>query len=198
MFIAFEGPDNTGKSTTAASLATDNVGLYNATKSMHESMREDYATWHDVEPDTVATYDRIDWFSHMVYRLALPDREWNDERPRTVFAMPDTHLVLFTHHPQLAEFTADEVVDTPIGKVNPMYYYFGDYFMKLNKQVEFSLFRSVTMIEVVNDQKNDVYLWKPYAFSSPIGDIVDNIGAVTLVTDPESLLDFLRYVEHVS
>lgn len=194
MFIAFEGPDFTGKSTTAAKLAHDNVALYNATKPMHEQNRRQYAD----SPELPVTYDRIDWFSHMVYRLALPDREWNDDRPRTVFAMPDTHLVVFTHHPQLAEFRADEVVDTPIGKVNPMYYYFADYFMRLNKQTEFSLFKSVTLIEVTNDQQNQIYVWKPYAFSSRIGDIVDNIDQITQVVDPDSLLEFLRYVDHVS
>lgn len=194
MFIAFEGPDNVGKSTSATKLAHDGVAVYNATKPAHHG----YQLLGFAESELPVTYDRIDWFSHMVYRLALPDREWNDERPRTVFAMPDTHLVVFTHHPQLAEFTADEVVDTPIGKVNPMYYYFGDYFLRLNQQTDFSLFKSVTLIEVVNDAKNGVYIWRPYAFSSRIGDIVDNVDKITEVTDPESLLEFLRYVDHVS
>ena len=194
MFIAFEGPDNVGKSTTAATLAHDEVAVYNVTKQRHDLTKALF----DYSEDLVWTYDRIDWFTHMVYRLALPDREWSDERVRTVFAMPDTHLVVFTHHPQLADFKADEVVDTPISKVNPMYYYFGDYFLKLNKQLDFSLFKSVSMIEVVNDPENDIYLWKLYAFSSAVGDLSEEFAEASNVKDPQSLLNFLSYVEHVS
>ena len=39
MFIAFEGPDNTGKSTSAANLASDGVAVYNATKGLHRQLQ---------------------------------------------------------------------------------------------------------------------------------------------------------------
>lgn len=163
MFIAFEGPDNVGKSTSAARLdMSGQASAYNITKALHaEHVKE-------AEPDSVVCYDRIDWFTHMVYRLALPDRDWNDDRPRTVFAMPDTHLVVKLHHPQLADFTADEVVDTPIGLVNPTYFYFADFFTGLNEERDFALFKSITLIEVVNTKED--YSQRVASFSSPVTD----------------------------
>lgn len=191
IFIAFEGPDNVGKSTSAASLSYDGKPIYNATKEAHSDLKEELGL---EERDLVVTYDRIDWFSHMVYRLALPDREWNDARPRTVFAMPDTHLVIKLHHPDLADFTADEVVDTPIAKVNPMYYYFGDYFMHLNEQQDFALFKTVSLVEVRNNVADGTYSQRLVQFSSPAFEF----GSVAerLVTDDDSLLELLRHEEH--
>lgn len=189
MFIAFEGPDNVGKSTSAHRLDCAGQPDYNATKEMHA---ENVAAFQG-EPGMPHTYDRIDWFSHMVYRLALPDREWNDARPRTVFAMPDTHLVVKLHHPQMADFIADEVVNTPIAEVNPVYYYFADYFMHLNAQRDFALFKSVSIIEVLNNQNNGTYSQRLVEFSSPVFDF----GSVAerLVDSDESLLELLRHEE---
>lgn len=163
MFIAFEGPDNVGKSTSAAALSAD-PPIYNATKERHAGEQVDILT----DPGIVVCYDRIDWFSHMVYRLALPDREWNDPRVRTVFAMPDTHLVVKLHRPDLADFTADEVVDTPIAIVNATYFYFADFFTRLNEQRDFALFKTISMIEVENTPEG--YSQRLASFSSPITD----------------------------
>lgn len=187
MFIAFEGPDNTGKSTSAANLSTIGTAHYNATKTMHAELTLD----PDMCSEDIITYDRIDWLSHMVYRLALPDRDWNDDRPRTVFAMPDTHLVFKIHHPDHADFTADEVVDTPIKMVNRIYYHQADYLAGLNRMMGYKLFMSVTIIEVINDgvsyvqrvidHDSEKFEW---ATASP-----------GLVHDDETLVEFLRYVE---
>lgn len=188
MFIAFEGPDNVGKSTSAANLAHDGVALYNATKEMHQRQQEEQRIYPEYVP---ITYDRIDWFSHMVYRLALPDRDWNDDRPRTVFAMPDTHLVVKLHRPDLADFTADEVVNTPIVKVNPMYYYFADFFMNLNHARNFELFRSVSILVVANTGEG--YSQRMAAFSSRTLD--ESSARAQLVNSDESLLELLHHVE---
>lgn len=162
MFIAFEGPDNAGKSTSARNLDYLGEPTYNATKRLHEG-------WQNQDlGEVVHTYDRIDWFSHMVYRLALPDRDWNDDRPRTVFAMPDTHLVVKLHRPDLADFTADEVVDTPIANVNMLYYYFADFFARLNSQQNYSLFKTVSIIQVVNTP--DEFSQSLVMFDSPVTD----------------------------
>ena len=189
MFIAFEGPDNTGKSTSAASLTSFDSPIYNATKANHAGAIQ--AMGGDL--GLVQTFDRIDWFSHMVYRLALPDREWNDERPRTVFSMPDTHLVVKMHHPQLAEFTADEVVDTPIGKVNPMYYYFADFFMGLNKERGYDMFKSISIMEVMNNPNGGTFSQRLKAFDSPVLEWSD--VAHLEVDSDESLLKLLRDVD---
>lgn len=186
MFIAFEGPDNTGKSTSAANLSSDRAGLYNVTKLSHGAMQR-----FGTEPSMVVAYDRIDWFSHMVYRLALPDHEWNDERPRTVFAMPDTHLVIKLHHPQLAELIADELYETgTLAKVNPLYYYFSDFFMHLNENRDYALFKTVSMMEVLNDPRHGTFSQRLVAFSSPVmgwADITEEINS------DESLLELLRH-----
>jgi len=189
MFIAFEGPDNTGKSTSAANLATDGVALYNATKSMHDANRKVFSD------DLPVTYDRIDWFSHMVYRLALPEHEWNDERPRTVFAMPDTHLVVKLHHPQFVELIEDELYESKtVSRVNPMYWYFADFFRALNEQQEFALFKTVSIIEVVNDPRNPgTFSQQLKVFSSPVTGMEEVQSQARRVVDDESLLDLLRY-----
>lgn len=186
MLIAFEGPDNTGKSTSAASLTHNHQVIYNATKENHALARQDLQG----EQDLVQCFDRIDWFSHMVYRLALPDRDWNDARNRTVFAMPDTHLVIKIHHPDLANFTADEVVDTPVGKVNPVYYYFADFFTGLNEEREYELFKTVSIIEVCNDIKFAPYSQRLVAFSSPAIGVLDALERG--VNSDDSLLELLR------
>jgi hypothetical protein len=192
MFIAFEGPDNVGKSTSAANLAWDGIALYNATKDMHQRQREEMELYPNSGP---VTYDRIDWFSHMVYRLALPDREWNDDRVRTVFAMPDTHLVVKLHRPDLADFTAEEVVDTPIAQVNPVYYHFATWIMGLNRFKDYSLFKSVSLVEVCNSP-DSTYSQQLRDFdSAAVG--FDPILHSNIRSD-EKLLDFLRYVEHTS
>lgn len=193
MFIAFEGPDNTGKSTSALNLDCAGQPGYNVTKEMHELNVADWNLDGDAANDLMPhTYDRIDWFTHMVYRLALPDREWNDPRNRTVFAMPDTHLVVKLHRPDLANFTADEVVDTPIKHVNPMYWYFAEFMMNLNRTRDFSLFRSVTIMEVANEPGQ--YRQRVAMFDSRTMD--ESSALARVVHDDATLLELLQSVNH--
>lgn len=187
MFIAFEGPDNVGKSTSAANLASDGVAVYNATADLHKGLQ------HPDEAGIVVTYDRIDWLTHMVYRLALPDREWNDSRVRTVFAMPDTHLVLKLHRADLANFTADEVVDTPIARVNPTYWSVVDMLARLNAFQNYTLFKSISMIEVANT--GDSYSQQMVWHDNPSWSGYDGNILARLVTNDTDLLNFLQDVE---
>jgi hypothetical protein len=186
MFIAFEGPDNTGKSTSAKALSYNGEPVYNATKDNHKTAVDDiYNT-----PELVTTFDRIDWFSHMVYRLALPDHEWNDERPRTVFSMPDTHLVVKLHEPNLALAIEDELYSSgKVAQVNPVYYYFADFFTGLNEERNYSMFKTISIVEVFNDVKSGTFSQRLAAFSSPVLSLED-------VYQPEFtdqyLLDILR------
>lgn len=188
MFIAFEGPDNVGKSTAAAKLASDEVAVYNITRDAHLAFAADYT-----EPDIVVTYDRIDWLTHMVYRLALPTRNWNDDRPRTVFAMPDTHLVVKLHNPDTVPSTDEEegYKDGQPLRVNRMYWYFTDFLMNLNRANSYELFKSVSIIEVTNtaqgfSQRLADHDSPAFGFGSVYQGAVD--------TD-ERLLGFLRYVD---
>lgn len=186
MLIAFEGPDNTGKSTGATTLSTSGQAIYNATKMNHAH------TGTFVGPGDVQCFDRIDWFTHMVYRLSMPERDWNDERPRTVFAMPDTHLVVKMHRPDLAPLIDDELYETgKLALVNPMYYYFSDFFMKLNEARDYDLFKTVSIVEVSNDPRDGSFSQVLKAFSSPI---LKWPGSEHAHTD-EGLLELLRYEE---
>lgn len=194
MLIAFEGPDNVGKSTSAAQLSYNGQPIYNATKENHRAAQLDLSNT-TVEPNLVQTFDRIDWFSHMVYRLALPDREWNDDRVRTVFGMPDTHLVVKLHRPDTSDFTADEVVDTPIKHVNETYYLGVDFLGKLNYAHDYNLFKSITVMEVVN--VDGEYQQRIVHHDNPSSDTTDPDRHMlwNLVDSNEALLEFLHRVD---
>jgi len=191
MLIAFEGPDNVGKSTSAMNLTHDGRSIYNATIANYHEARQDLID--SQETDLVVCFDRIDWFSHMVYRLALPGREWNDVRPRTVFAMPDTHLVVKLHHPDLANFTADEIVDTPIAQVNPMYRDQAEFLAAINKSRGYNLFKTVSIIEVLHDQQTGSYSQHLVMFDSPV--FQWGAAAARMVDSDERLLELLQYDE---
>ncbi|QZD98634.1 thymidylate kinase [Microbacterium phage Jemerald] len=190
MLIAFEGPDEVGKSTSAKALTSFDSPIYNATKTNHRLAQQAIGGAHDL----VQTFDRIDWLSHMVYRLALPAHEWNDDRPRTVFAMPDTHLVLKMHRPGSIIEAADEPGYSPdkVAAANEMYYYQIDFLMNLNRVKDYSLFKTVSIIEVTNDQKNGTFSQHLVAFDSPTNGWSRDVLLHRLVDSDLSLLDFLR------
>lgn len=193
MFIAFEGPDNVGKSTSARALTYNHEPIYNATKDNYLGAKRELAQ----EPDLVQCWDRIDWFSHMVYRLGLPEHEWNDDRPRTVFAMPDTHLVIKIHHPELALLISDELYTSgKVAEVNPMYYYFADFFMALNRTRDYSLFKTVSIVEVSNNPEEGTFTQRLTAFDSPTSGWDRDMRALSrTVNSDETLLAFLREEE---
>ena len=189
MFIAFEGPDKTGKSTSANKLDMSGKATYNVTKELHAQVVRDLPG----DPDTVICYDRIDWFTHMVYRLSMPDREWNDPRVRTVFAMPDTHLVFKIHHPDLAPLIDDELYERgKLSLVNPMYYYFADFLIALNRARDYQLFKTISAIEVSNDPRDGSFSQKMVIFDSPTNGHTRDMLVSRLVDSDESLLEFLR------
>lgn len=202
MFIAFEGPDNVGKSTAAQELDAASQPDYNVTKAMHaERVAE-----QEPGTDMPHTYDRIDWFSHMVYRLAMPEKDWNDDRPRTVFAMPETHLVVILHRPDLADFTvpADDEsvasairtrgVETPVQIVNSSYFYFADFFTGLNEERDYALFKTITILEVANTSEG--YHRTLGSFSSPVTSHEEAVGRFGSEEDNvtnDMLLELLHY-----
>jgi hypothetical protein len=194
MLIAFEGPDEVGKSTSAAILSYDSEPIYNATKANHAEIAAKLAD----ETTLVQTFDRIDWLTHMVYRLAMPERDWGDDRPRTVFAMPDTHLVLKMHHPQRAadiEAHGEGYGKGRLVEVNEMYFYQIDFLTALNRRKNYALFKSVSIIEVWNDQTAGVFEQRMASHdSAPFGHH-ESVGT-QLVDSDDKLLEFLRYVDH--
>lgn len=190
MLIAFEGPDEVGKSTSAKALTAFDSPIYNATKTNHKLAQAALGG----DDSLVQTFDRIDWLSHMVYRLALPDHEWNDDRPRTVFAMPDTHLVLKMHQPGSIIEAPDEPGYNPdkVAAANEMYYYQVDFLMALNRLKDYALFKTVSIIEVVNNQREGTFSQRLVAFDSPTDGFTRDMLLHRLVDSDESLLEFLR------
>ncbi len=185
MIIAFEGPDKAGKSTSATALDHKNEPHYNMTKESHA-----LALLADAqEAGLVRTFDRIDWMTHMVYRLALPGYEWNDERPRTVFTAPDTHLVFKVHDPAMAARIDDELYKgDKVAQVNAFYWHYAEHMIELNESRNFSLFKTVTILEVKNDPSEGTYQARIVDFSSP----VTGLGA-SRPMDDKGLLELLTY-----
>lgn len=197
MFIAFEGPDNVGKSTSAQRLDCAGQPDYQVTKIKHA---QNVADW---QGDSLMphTYDRISWFSHMVYRLALPEREWHDAAIRTVFGMPDTHLVVKLFKPDtVIDYEVTDIdtrtgreTHTPIGRVNPAYWAATDFLMRLNSFQGHNLFRSISIIEVEKDQ--GCYLQRMVAHENPSWSHDHDPLLPRMVDSDNSLLEFLQDVE---
>lgn len=191
MLIAFEGPDNVGKSYSAATLTSFDGPIYNATKLNHQLAVQ--AIGENTE--LVQCFDRIDWFTHMVYRLAYPHRDWADDRPRTVFAMPDTHFVLKMHHPTAVDLIEDEgdgIAAGQLGSANEMYYYQVDFLMGLNRVRDYSLFKTMSIVEVYHH--GDIHEQRLIAFDSPTNGWSRHIQTLQgrLVNSDQNLLEFLR------
>lgn len=186
MLIAFEGPDNTGKSHSAQQLSAF-PPIYNATKENHAAAQLIVGA----QKGLVHCFDRIDWMTHMAYRLALPDHEWNDPRVRTVFAMPDTHLVFKLHHVGMVPSRDDEegYKEGVPRSVNDMYIHLSRVFMILNEARDYSLFKTITIMEVINDPSDGSFSQRIVDFSSPIYPW-GSVGT-RLVHDDASLLEFL-------
>ncbi|USH44793.1 thymidylate kinase [Microbacterium phage Juanyo] len=188
MFIAFEGPDKTGKSTSAAKLAGNGEAIYNARKDVHALMQKD----HLAAPEVPITYDRIDWLTHMAYRLSMPTREWNDDRIRTVFAMPDTHLVFKVHGE--ASLITDELYNMgELVRTNAAYFYISGMLAQINHEQDWNLFKTISVVEVSHDQESGKFDQRLVAFAAP--GFPWGTQYEKLVHDDESLLDLLRYAD---
>lgn len=190
MLIAFEGPDNVGKSTSANALHHSGTAPYNMTKESYEVARNVDRS----EVGLVTAFDRVDWLTHMAYRLALPDHEWNDARIRTVFAMPEAHLVFKLHNPKTVPLKDSEegYGDGKPSQVNDMYMHLASSLMMINEVRNYSLFKTVTVMEVVHNTDPDHagFYQRVLDFSSPVypwGSTEAN-----LVIDDQSLLELLQ------
>lgn len=165
MLIAFEGPDNVGKSHSAAAISAVSP-FYNANVDNYTRAKNIVAR----EKGLAVCFDRIDWLTHMTYRLAMPGHEWNDARVRTVFAMPDTHLVFKLHH-NMSVPKSDEEEGYGEGlprSVNDMYRHMSRTFTTINEDRDFSLFKTVTTMEVYRSSTGKFH-HHVTRFSSPLG-----------------------------
>lgn len=184
MIIAFEGPDKAGKSTSASTLAYSGCSYYNMTKESYQIALEDQKN----ETGLISTFDRIDWLTHTIYRLALPGYEWNDERVRTVFAAPQAHLVFKIHNPDNFSLVQDDLYEEKVKEVlppvNTMYKAAISSLRDINEGADFSLFKSITTLEVSHVGG---YSFRCLDFSSPIHRLTtkykDNITTDTHLMD---------------
>ncbi|AXH48557.1 hypothetical protein SEA_CLANCY_46 [Microbacterium Phage Clancy] len=195
MLIAFEGPDEVGKSTSAQNLSHNGKPVYNANVHNYAAVKADLAN----EPEVVQTFDRIDWLTHLVYRLSLPEFEWNDERVRTVFAMPDTHLVVKVHRitdeGNLAagvEAVGEGYEPGNLDLVTQTYLHTVNLLASLNFMRNFNLFKTITVMEVYNDPASGTFEQKVILISAPGWDRLYDIDSVV---DDATLLEFLRYAD---
>lgn len=163
MNIAFEGVDGTGKSTSTKNSFHSDV-FYSIDKATYN----DLCTHKDENAGVDFAFDRIDWLTHLVYRLALPDYEWNDARVRTVFAMPDTHLV-FKIHKHLEHVTDELYTKEQLLTINNTYCKFAYFLESLNQSMGYTLFKTITLIEV--DRAENSFQQNLIFFSSPVQDI---------------------------
>jgi len=196
MLIAFEGPDETGKTTSATNLSYNGQPVYNANVDNYKAVKADLAN----EPEVVQTFDRIDWLTHLIYRITLPEFEWNDARVRTVFGMPDVHLVLKTHALNVecnvvsrVEAIGEGYEEGDLDKVTQSYFYLMDYITGMNHRRDFNLFKTVSVMEVHNDPETKEYRQRLVIFSAP-GQIAEGYD-FEKVQDDESLLALLRYAD---
>lgn len=192
MLIAFEGPDNVGKSTSAANLDHSGFARYNMTVANYADAK---AEGGPEEPDLVRAFDRIDWMTHMLYRLGMPAHEWNDSRVRTVFAAPDTHLVFKLHRQDMADKISDELYETgsALAEVNRLYSWYAEWLMGVNALGGYKLFRTISIMEVVHDQTDKTFSQRLLMFDSPAFEW--GTVAERLVHDDASLLELLHYEE---
>lgn len=193
MLIAFEGPDNVGKSTSASALTSFDSHIYNATKFNYGRAQQQLGG----DRSLTQTFDRVDWFTHMVYRLAYPHRDWNDDRPRTVFAMPDTHFVLKMHNPAtvaLIEDLGDGIEKGKLAAANEMYFYQFDFLMALNRMKDYQLYRTMSIIEVTSDPSRGIFRQELVAHDSAEAGFTRSVASILgrAVTGDRELLDFLH------
>lgn len=178
MIVAFEGPDKTGKTTSA--------------KHSGDYMRDAVKNHYDAEVVTqghtkgvVTAYDRIDWLTHMVYRLALPEYEWEDKRIRTVFAAPEMHLVFKLHLPGYE--IGDELYNLEQSRrVNDMYIRMAGNLIQANRETDFSLFKTISIVYVKPSSGYKLLLAE---FSSPVTELTYNESIA--VNTNEKLLELL-------
>lgn len=189
MIIAFEGPDKTGKSTSADFMSSIGESNYNMTD-------DSYAEAVNVaneNPTIVETFDRIDWLTHTVYRLALPGYEWNDKRVRTVFAAPQAHLVIKIHDQDtIQDIPMDELYKREqLAYVNRVYRSAARSLIDLNEMSHFEIFKSITVLTVQNTPAG--YGYRCQEFSSPVRELDSEERA--LLDNDLKLLEHLRYEE---
>lgn len=189
MIIIFEGPDKVGKTTMAHQLSTVRTSIYNMT--VHD--------YHDVvgslqeKPDQIYCFDRIDWLTHLVYRLSMPNYEWNDDRVRRVFPAPKAHLVIMMHKPSRAGKVQDELYNPgDLVVVNYGYQVVSEMLLRMNGlDSDVQLFKSITTVEVDVEDDHSLHVLSSYTRGVILRDWKRS------VRNPDTLLEYLQKVDEL-
>lgn len=187
MLIVFEGPDKAGKSTWAQELSSSGETLYNLKKGHYGRLNH---------ADSVVAVDRVAWLTHSVYRLALPEYEWNDREVRTVFAMPDAHLVFMVPDDPLLD-TKDELYTKQQScRVQEAYRDWCWMLFRLNNLQDGALFRTISLLEIRAGGING-RIYTHFAINSAgLSDIEQSCTGFNLgQTSPQILLNTLKEFE---
>lgn len=188
MLIVFEGPDKVGKSTWAKQLDSSGAPKYNLKKGEYPRLKH---------AESVVAVDRLAWLTHSVYRLALPEYEWNDRAVRTVFAMPDAHLVFMVPNDPHLNMRDELYTSQQSTRIQEAYREWCWMLFRLNNLQEGKLFRSISLVEIeAGGISGRVY--NHFALNSAgLSSTEQNCTGFNLgVTSPTTLLNILKEFEH--
>ena len=193
MLIAFEGPHGTGK-TYGADKLSGGAALHNIDEATYRLAQPMY----DQEKGVVTCFDQVGWISHMVDRLARPaSHPWGQGHPGfTVFAMPDTHLVikLFDRYSAPGSLPDKGYASGEPDAVNTAYAYQAHNLMAMNEASGYSLFKTITLLGNYKDKLSGQSRLRVIEFSSPLHPWWGS-AQTRLVNDDLSLLDLLMVEE---
>lgn len=193
MLIAFEGPHGTGKTYGADKLSGGNA-IHNVDEATYQLSRP----MPGDDKGVVTCYDQVGWISHMVDRLARPDAHpWAKDHPGfTVFAMPDTHLVVKLYDRSSTPGTLPDkgyMIGDPEA-INTAYAFQARNLMAMNEASNYSLFKSVTLLAYAKNKQSGSSYLRVLEFSSPLHPWWGSTQT-RLVNDDLSLLDLLMVEE---
>lgn len=187
MLIVFEGPDKAGKSTWAQQLDSATDPRYNLKKGEYGRIKH---------AGCVVAVDRLAWLTHSAYRLALPEYEWNDRAVRTVFAMPDAHLVIMVPNDSRLNTRDELYTSQQSARIHEAYREWCWMLFRLNNLQNGGLFRTISLVEVkAGGTSGRVY--EHFALNSAgLSPTEQSCTGFNLgVTSPTTLLEMLKEFE---
>ncbi len=178
MLIAFEGPHHQANTVSANRLSGG--------QSVSKAVPRTYVGAQQIEEHDkglVQCFDGINWVSGLANAMTSSDSDNLVSVPYQMFSMPDTHLVF-----QLTR--RNQAGDTPL---NQVYTNLAHTFMALNESQDYTLFKSVTIVEYLTDPLNQAPRMEVAEFSSPLQSSWRTSIQARLVHDDLSLFDMLAF-----
>lgn len=186
MLIAFEGPAGVGK-TFAANKLSGNNAIPNAIEPVYKTAQE----LAETEKGIAQCFDRVNWISRLIDRATFPN-EPAQFIETSVFAMPDTHLVfkIFKRGYEFSDSSSGTLSREDAIMLNDVYRLMANSILSLNELQNYSLFKSVTIMEVYTSPLGTKSSQRVIEYSSPLHPWWGT-SRTKLVHDDLSLLDLL-------